>query len=399
MHEVIISKKEDKKTSKKYKATADFITDIGDIFLSGGSNNTLILYTSSYDIKKEIKTYDWIYNIFCSIKKNENLKILACSKKCLYLFDDKGALIKSFPNQKNNINYFIGFQANSKDNNTSYCCCEDKVMIYGDILSQIIQTNESIIIDKISTKSMIQINDYLLVIKSNKIVSKGKDTLIFFNRASKKEIDIKLNGNYSFVYTANGLEVMPIERENKENEKIYPHKILLCACKKYIKGQKNGILLVNIKEKNYNEIEISSNFYPTGNFEVYCICPLLKIQKKKIFKDGEIYDTDYFLVGGLALDKSKGMIKLYKVNYGIEYNQTKIEFIQDIISSNMEFKGAVSCIIQSSKEGDILVSCWDGNVYLFGNINIDFYLENDKQEVLSKDLIGDQDKENFIYNY
>ena len=239
---------------------------------------------------------------------------------------------------------------------------------------------------------MIQINDYLLVIKSNKIVSKGKDTLIFFNRASKKEIDIKLNGNYSFTYTANGLAVMPIERE-RENEKIYPHKILLCACKKYIKGQKNGILLVNIKEKNYNEIEISSNFYPTGNFEVYCICPLLKIQKKEIFKDGEIFDTDYFLVGGLALDKSKGMIKLYKVNYGREYNQTKIEFIQDIILGNMKFKGAVSCIIQSSKEGDILVSCWDGNVYLFGNINIDDYLENDKEDKLCKYLSEEKDND------
>ena len=65
------------------------------------------------------------------------------------------------------------------------------------------------------------------------------------------------------------------------------------------------------------------------------------------------------------------MIKLYKVNYGIEYNQTKIEFIQDIIIDNMIFKGPVSCITQSSKEGDILVSCWDGNIYLFGNINID----------------------------
>ena len=159
--------------------------------------------------------------------------------------------------------------------------------------------------------------------------------------------------------------------------------------KKYIKNQKNGILLVIIKEQNYNEIEISSNFYPTGNFEVYCICPLFKIQKKEIFKDGENSDTNYFLVGGLALDKSKGMIKLYKVNYGIEYNQTKIEFIQDIILGNMEFKGAVSCIIQSSKEGDILVSCWDGNVYLFGNRNIDYYLENDKEDKLCMDLTGD----------
>ena len=393
-HEII--KKEEKKTIKKIKATADFITEINQIFISGGSNNILNLYTSSYDIKKEIKTYDWIYNVFCSLKKNETLKILACSKKCLYLFDDKGALIKSF-NQKNKINYFIGFQSNNKDNNTSYCCCEDKVVIFGDILSQIIQTNEAIILEDISTKSMIQINDFLITIKSNKIVSNGKDTLIFFNRASKKEMDIKLKGDYSFVYTANGLAVMPIERERDQhkNGKIYQYKVLLCACKEYISSQKNGILLINIKEKNYNEIEISSNFYPTENFEVYCICPLLKINKKEIFKDAEIFDTDYFLVGGLDLDRCKGMIKLYKVNYGIEYNQTTIEYIQDIIFDDQpknfkDFKGAISCITQSSKEGDILVSCWDGNIYLFGNINIDLYLKYDQENELFKYLTEDE---------
>ena len=385
-HEAVLNKKEEKKSNKKIKTTADFITEMNQIFISGGSNNLLYLYNSIYDIKKEIKTYDWIYNVFCSIKKTESLKILACSKKCLYLFDDKGSLVKSFPNQKNKINYFIGFQSNNKDNNTSYCCCEDKVVIYGDILSQIIQTNETPILEKISTKSMIQINDFLLVIKSNKIVSKGKDTLIFFNRSSKKEMEIKLNDNYSFVYTANGLAVMPIERERKENKKIYPNKVLLCACKKYIKSQKNGILLVNIKEKNYNEIEISSNFYKMSNFEAYCFCPLLKIQKREIFKDGDLCDTDYFLVGGLDLNRNKGLIKLFKVNYCIEFDQTNIEYIQDIITENKVFNGAISCIIQSNKEGDILVSCWDGNVYLFGNINIDNYLKYDNEKELYKYL-------------
>ena len=78
---------------------------------------------------------------------------------------------------------------------------------------------------------MIQINDFLIAIKSNKIISKGKDTLIFFNRASKKEMDIKLKGDYSFVYTASRLAVMPIERERDQhkNGKIYQYKVLLCA--------------------------------------------------------------------------------------------------------------------------------------------------------------------------
>ena len=175
---------------------------------------------------------------------------------------------------------------------------------------------------------------------------------------------------------------MIIEINRNKNDKDYKHKVLLCACKKYIKNQNNGILLVNIKCKDDYNIIISDNFEPTDNFEVYCICPLLNYQKNDIFEDYEILDTDYFLVGGHDLNKRKGVIKLYRVNYGKYFDQTKIEYIQDIIIDDNKFKGfrgAISCITQSSKNGDILISCWDGNVYLFGNLNIKCYLNYDKQ--------------------
>ena len=76
------------------------------------------------------------------------------------------------------------------------------------------------------------------------------------------------------------------------------------------------------------------------------------------------------------------MIKLYKVNYGKEYNETKIEYIEDIIFDEKNFKGfnkPISCIAQSTNDGKILISCWDGNVYLFNIPKIDFYLEYDKK--------------------
>ena len=248
--------------------TADFITEINQNFISGGANNLLYLYyNSSYD-KKEIKTYDWIHNTFYLEKNNKTPIIFAFSKKCIYLFDDKGSRIKTFPNLKYNINFFIGYQENNNYYDTFYCCCEDKVVIFGDLLNKCIQTNETTILNNISTKSMIKIND-LLLIKSNKIVSKGKDTLIFYNLKLRKEMDIKLNGDFSFVYTANGLTIMPMERERKDNAEIYQYKVLLCACKKYLKSQKNGILVVNIKDKDTKKIEMSSYFYPTFNFEVY----------------------------------------------------------------------------------------------------------------------------------
>lgn len=68
------------------------------------------------------------------------------------------------------------------------------------------------------------------------------------------------------------------------------------------------------------------------------------------------------------------MIKLYKVNHKRNFLDTKIEFIEDVeIEKNKVFKGfyvPISCITQSSFDGKILVTCWDGNVYLFGHPNM-----------------------------
>ena len=40
---------------------------------------------------------------------------------------------------------------------------------------------------------------------------------------------------------------------------------------------------------------------------------------------------------------------------------------------------AISCITQSSIEGRILISCWDGNIYLFDSPDINYYINYDKQ--------------------
>ena len=53
----------------------------------------------------------------------------------------------------------------------------------------------------------------------------------------------------------------------------YKNKVILFACKKYIKNQKNGILIINIK--NNRDSEISHFFINTNNFEVYCFCQLV----------------------------------------------------------------------------------------------------------------------------
>ena len=52
------------------------------------------------------------------------------------------------------------------------------------------------------------------------------------------------------------------------------------------------------------------------------------------------------------------MIKLYKIDYGIEYHLSKIEYIQDVNINKDDnfgkFKGAISTTIQSNNTGEIL---------------------------------------------
>ena len=86
---------------------------------------------------------------------------------------------------------------------------------------------------------------------------------------------------------------MPVNLIKKESEFIRKNKILLCACKKYLKNQKNGILLISFEENNDNKIYYK--FYDTKNFEVYCFCPILIINIDKYLNNKSIIkDTDFF---------------------------------------------------------------------------------------------------------
>ena len=92
--------------------------------------------------------------------------------------------------------------------------------------------------------------------------------------------------------------------------------ILLCACKKYNEYQNNGILLITLE----NNSQESHNFYDTGNFEVYCFCPISfesTINYNIFNKNNELEDNsiNYILVGGFNKFKGKGLIKLYRILY------------------------------------------------------------------------------------
>ena len=167
------------------------------------------------------------------------------------------------------------------------------------------------------------------------------------------------------------------------------NKILLCACKKYNKNKRNGILLVNPNLGDNKRIE--NEFYNTYNFEVYCFCQIFNFgnsNKNLKYLENDFENkkgikkaiTDYFFVGGFDLEKREGKIKLFKIIYGEKIWNSKIKYIQDIeIEDNEkfeEFDGPISCIIQSKTTGNILVTCYNGNVYLFTPPNIDYFLKN-----------------------
>ena len=229
----------------------------------------------------------------------------------------------------------------------------------------------------------IKINEKIIALSSNSLVINGENKIIFYNTNSKK-IPNEIEG-YSFIMSQNGLSLFPRKKQNK----ITNIGILLCACKQYKKGQKNGILLVNSNLGDNKNVY--KPFYETQAFKPYCFCPILNY--KKIKDEGKINynnieefrkniiieNTNYFLVGGFDEEKRIGIIKLYKVNFSDKACFTTIEYIQDIEFENEEdigfFNGPINCIIQSKQSGNILVTNCNGNIYLFSRPNLDFFLK------------------------
>ena len=231
-------------------------------------------------------------------------------------------------------------------------------------------------------KSAIKINNDLLVFKSNKIASKGKSQLLLYNFRRKKDIPnfLESDEEYSFLFSPLGQALITHKFNDIEERGDIGNRILLFAYKKYIKNQKNGILLVYNMNNIFERKKVDSYFYNTNNFEPYCICPLLINESKYILEDSvKIKESGYFLVGGFDKRRKQGMIKLYKIIYN---EKLSIEYIQDIRFFDKDFKGfkgPISCIIQSKINENLLITCWDGNVYLVNKPDIHFYLEQDEK--------------------
>ena len=363
---------------------ADFIKNIDNgLYISGGENKKLIIYDSSFKNVLEIELDKMIYNIeVISITQNY-IKIVAYYLKGIFVI--KINCINMIYKIDKIENFEVGFSC-------YYILQSDKdnVIILGkNGISQCInffKENVDIIGNKIllndgqNYKEGLKINNNIFCFKSNSIVPKGSNTIIFYD-INKQKILENIKG-YSFTISPNGLCLI----SNKELNKNY--KILLCACKKYDGEQKNGILLVIINLKKEKE-KFYYSFYDTQNYEVNCFCPILNVRNENIIDEDitvkdkiKIDKTDFFLVGGFNEEKREGSIRLYKIINNENLNEIKIMYIQDIIIDNDIFEGfqmPISCITQSTISGNIIISCWDGNVCLFKPPNIDYYLNSDKK--------------------
>ena len=336
----------------KHEKTAETIREIQEFFISYGSNDIIIYDHITFNKINQFKSKS--KNII-EIKNNNLETELITTKNSKIHFPFNYYEIEDHLMKSIDFRFLIKLKDNSFISSS-----KNGLFITQNFFSNFSLQQKFKIINQ-SFFGGIKINEEICAFISNKIIS-NEDKISFYNLNSKqifKEID-----KYSFNISQNSLSIMPYD-ENKKN------KIILCACKKYNKNQKNGILLLKFLNKSF---KIYEKFYNTKNFEVYCFCPILIInQDKNIFdkKEKIIIDTEYFFVGGFDNYKKKGIIKIYQVKYNENFEKTEINYLNDIEIKNYNFEMAISCITQSFENGKILITCLDGSVCLFTTPNLE----------------------------
>ena len=382
----------------KHKKEAEFIVETSNhYFISFGMDNVIFIYNSNFKKVDEIEIHsNTPYNINNNLQLSKN-DIIICSIKGVDLIKYNLADSKySAEKLKNDPSTFF-----FKINNNNYIFATKNDLIILKSLNQ--QTDRK----NLALAGGIQLGEKDAAFTSNSNLPEGQDK-IYFYYSNKGEIS---NGGieeeYSFTISNHSMELMP----NKKGVKTF----LLCACKKYKKSQKNGILVINLGKDN----EYKREFYNSEDFEIFCFCPLYTIIENNSKGNNHkkmktpTYSTNYFLVGGFEVDKKRGAIKLFKLNiedkddnkdYKLDDKKDKliIEFVQDIEFENKTikrfknrdnskksdyefydftgFERNISCITQSQETGKLLITCWDGNVYLCSAPNISYYLNQDLEE-------------------
>ena len=369
-----IEKKSSLKTVKENKEsslrTLEFIKELkNDYLITSGLNNYLYIYDckegyNTLEIFNPRESKEWIYSI-CEINTNTDnfifeIVIFFTDKYYTYQFRSLDNYEIKLEKKKKGFSYFC---LTNLDKGNIYVLCGYKgAKISKDLHNKI---EEDYRIEEIYENSICggMLIDNLLILMTNNMIS-NINQLYFFNIETEEKHYISIRDEFTFNLSQNNLAYTKLE-DCKEKG------ILLCACKKYIKNQKNGILLIYFNSgNNFDKIsEIEKKFYRTGSFEVYCFCFISiyeqEVKDEILNKNFIKKESNYFFVGGFEVGKSKGVIKLYKLIYNNTKKQIEIECIDNDIFYKNLIKKPISCIIQRKNSLDILATSWDGEIYLF----------------------------------
>ena len=344
-----------KKIIGKHKHGIEGIKEIAyDIYMTYGGDNFVRIYNESKELKLEIKIEDKIYNISSKKNNDENyVDLIGCCGKNIYLISIN---IRDFIyeiKQYQIPDVFCFFHC-EMENDTHIISNLFSVEAYQQLFTYEKSNNNRTYYTREHFHSGLKINEYQLILVSNSLYSK-EDNLIIINIRTKK-VEKKFK-NYSYVNGSNGLSLINIDGDE----------IILAACKKYFPEQKNGIFLYQNNSLN------KEKFYDTEFFEVNCIWPLNFDNKNKKEK--------YFFSGGFDPEIGEGKLALYQIKYNHERHFYYIEFLQNIEFVQDEqfhgFDSGITSICQGSNDGNLLVGCLDGNVYLFSKPNLRFYSEDE----------------------
>ena len=358
------------------KSDSNFILEFNYGFVCWGTGDYIDLYDKDYVKKNDISIKGETLNNVATENSTDGVSIIVCfsDKIKLYKINEdfnialKEVFLDNLVGNHGEIVFVLGMMKQKE----YLICYNGDFYITSNIFDKITKSKDKIFNEE-NVSGVIIIDENYVALKFCCFNDINSNKIKFVNTFKQYTCQTEIKG-YSFLFSYYGLSIMRSPQTPFEN------KVLLCACKKYYEGQKNGILLINTnkleKEKN-----IYTYFYDTEDFEVYCFCPILIISVGEMaINEYKYTDTNYFFVGGFDSEKCEGCIKLFKVIYDEEFYKNKIEFVQDI-DDFKGFKSPVSCITQEkcNIEKGLLVACFDGNIYSFKGPNIDYYLELDKE--------------------
>ena len=333
----------------------------GFIIISG--NNNLVIYNYEYHKLESFDFEEPIYNIFevntniyNGNKKNSLSFIINFKNNKFYEYE---FLIKNDnelkPIPRNGKKYLYPYslfylERNEQNNFRNIFCGSEGIIYYPNFFSKITENK----LDKPKFKDPIyggiQIdNDYAVLISKNQENKNNSNfKLILLNIKEDKIQPLEIE-DYSLNLSPNCLSFLKI---NNEKNKI----LVLCACKTK-KNEINGFLYFIFGE--------NKPIFHGTDIKVNCFCQLSKFHEvsnsiSNENKNYKIEGTNYFLVGGgNEKDKStkKGIIKLLKY----DESSNKIKNGNEIKN---DFNESISCIIQTRRNGNILISCKDENFYV-----------------------------------